>query len=272
MSMKISFSTLGCPEWFWEDIVATAKDFGYDGIEVRGIEKELYVPKAKPFLPGELAGTKKHLDELGLSISCITSSCYLHVSEKREQYIHEAKEYIDLAAQLSAPYVRVLGDTDPQPGENVDVQGVIAALKEIGEYGLSKKVMVLIETNGVFASSDVLKEVVQKVNNDGVGVLWDIHHPYRFMNEPLEQTYNTLKEYIKHIHIKDSIVRQGKIQYKMMGQGDIPIKECLTLLKRDGYGGFISLEWVKRWYADLEEPGIVFMQFENYIRDMWNQI
>jgi fatty-acyl-CoA synthase len=270
--MKISFSTLGCPEWSWEDIVATAKDFDYDGIEVRGIEKEIYVPKAKPFLPGELDSTKKHLNELGLAIPCITSSCYLHIGEKHVHYIQEAKEYIDLAAKLNAPYIRVLGDANPQPSENVNVKSVIAALKEIGEYAVPKNVTVLIETNGIFANSTRLKELMLAVNHEGVGVLWDIHHPYRFMNEPVKQTYNTLKEYIKHIHIKDSIVSEGKIKYKMMGQGDIPIKECLTLLKQDDYQGFISLEWVKRWYTDLEEPGIVFMQFENYIRDMWNGI
>lgn len=35
--MKISFSTLGCPEFGWRDIYSLAKDFGFDGIEVRGL-------------------------------------------------------------------------------------------------------------------------------------------------------------------------------------------------------------------------------------------
>ena len=34
--MKIAFSTLGCPEWSWEDIYSMAKDTGFDGIELRG--------------------------------------------------------------------------------------------------------------------------------------------------------------------------------------------------------------------------------------------
>ena len=35
--MKLSFSTLGCPEWSWNEILATAKDMGFDGIEIRGV-------------------------------------------------------------------------------------------------------------------------------------------------------------------------------------------------------------------------------------------
>lgn len=48
--MKISFSTLGCPGWSWDDMIVTAKDIGFDGVEVRGIGNELYVPNAKPFI------------------------------------------------------------------------------------------------------------------------------------------------------------------------------------------------------------------------------
>lgn len=270
--MKICFSTLGCPEWSWEDILATAKDFGYDGIEIRGIGKELYLPKAKPFLPEEQEKSKKRLEDLGLSIPCITSASYLHIADKKEQYINEAKEYIDVAEKFGIPYVRVLGDTDPQPGEDVDVRQVTESLKIVAEYASNKNVTVLLETNGVFACSNTIKDVVQEINSESVGILWDIHHPYRFMKEPIAQTYETLKPYIKHIHIKDSVLEQGAIRYKMMGEGDIPIEECLTLLKQDGYEGFISLEWVKRWYSDLEEPGIVFMQFKNFIRDLWARI
>ena len=38
------------------------------------------------------------------------------------------------------------------------------------------------------------------------------------------------------------------------------------MLKDGGYDGFYSLEWVKRWDTTLEEPGIVFAHFANYMR------
>ena len=37
LNMKLCFSTLGCPEWSFSDIISTACDMGYDGIEIRGV-------------------------------------------------------------------------------------------------------------------------------------------------------------------------------------------------------------------------------------------
>ena len=39
--MKISFSTLGCPRWSWREILATACDLGYGGVEVRGVGNDI---------------------------------------------------------------------------------------------------------------------------------------------------------------------------------------------------------------------------------------
>ena len=35
--MKISFSTIACPDYSWVDIYSMAKDLGFDGIEIRGM-------------------------------------------------------------------------------------------------------------------------------------------------------------------------------------------------------------------------------------------
>lgn len=40
--MKLSLSTLGCPGWSWNEIFATAKDLGMNGIEVRGVANEMF--------------------------------------------------------------------------------------------------------------------------------------------------------------------------------------------------------------------------------------
>lgn len=264
--MKISFSTLGCPEWSWEDMVATAKDFGFDGIEVRGIENELYVPKAKPFSDVNIQNTKTRLAKLNLEIPCLTSSCYLFDKSNIEFYINEGKEYIDLANKIGAPLVRVLADASPEPGEGIDFDFTAENLSTLSDYASGKGVAVLVETNGIFSDSSEMLRLINRINKPNVGVLWDIHHPFRFMKEPIEKTYEALKPFIKFVHIKDSIIENGRLRYKMLGHGDIPVKEALHALKENGYDGFVSLEWVKRWCIDLEEPGVVFSHFVNYIK------
>jgi sugar phosphate isomerase/epimerase len=77
-----------------------------------------------------------------------------------------------------------------------------------------------------------------------------------------------LKDRIKFIHVKDSEIINDSIKYRMVGNGDVPVKEALTLLNRNNYTGYVSLEWVKRWCMDLEDPGIVFSHYVNYVKNI----
>lgn len=264
--MKISFSTLGCPGWSWDDILSTARDIGFDGIEVRGVENELYVPKAAPFLDKNAAATMERLKKLRLEIPMLTSACYLFDSENSDANLKEGMDYITLAGKLGIPYVRVLGDRNPEPGKNVDLGLVAENLCKLDKYASGRGVILLIETNGVLANSETLLELLKTAGCSNTAVLWDVHHPFRYFGEPVRKTWSTLKEYIKFIHIKDSIIENGKVKYKMMGHGDVPVQEALLLLKNEGYKGFVSLEWVKRWCMDLEEPGVVFSHYANYVK------
>ena len=266
--MKACFSTLGCPDWSFDDILATAVDFGYKGIEIRGIANEIYVPAIPCFDSKKAESTKAKLQKARLDIVCLDSAAYLY--EENPKYMAEAKAYIDTAAAFAIPYVRVLGDKDPQPGKEIDTAKVMRNLAVLNDYAKATNVTVLIETNGVFADSAFLKKQLDAAGLDHVGVLWDIHHPYRYFNETPETTYQNLQKYIRHIHIKDSVLEKDAIRYKMLLEGDVPIVDTISLLKKNAYDGYISLEWVKRWYQDLEEPGIVFMHFIDTIQTLWN--
>ena len=57
-------------------------------------------------------------------------------------------------------------------------------------------------------------------------------------------------------------------RYALPGFGDVPIAEAVRVLEAGQYAGFYSLEWVKRWDTTLEEPGIVFAHFANYMRTL----
>ena len=46
---------------------------------------------------------------------------------------------------------------------------------------------------------------------------------YRYGNETPEQTVQNLGAYIKYTHIKDSVMENGRVAYKMMGEGDLPV-------------------------------------------------
>ena len=259
--MKLGFSTLGCPDWTFSEIIATAKDMGFPSVEIRGIKNELYAPAIPEFSRENAAATKERLRKTNISIDCLTSQSYLH---KGQKYLDEAKRYVETARLIGIPYIRILGDTNPEPG-SVDSDLVFSLLKSLDEAVKGSGVTPLIETNGVYANSLLLKEVFSSGGFKQLGVLWDIHHPFRYYKESPEYTYSNLKKYIHHIHIKDSIVENDRIKYKMCGDGDIPVKECVKITKDAGFKGVYSLEWVKRWHNELEDAGVAFMHYKYFM-------
>jgi len=265
--MKFSFSTLGCPCWDWGDILAAARDLNYDGIEIRGVGKELYAPHISYFQSPAITSTMQRLQALKIEISCLTSACFLFDKHNHEDMMQMGRDYIDLASRIAAPVIRVLGDVDVKPSADIDVDFVAENLKKLAQYAVGKNVIVLLETNGVFGDTKLLASVLRQVNEPQAGVLWDVHHPYHFFGESVEDSYTRIAPYLHHLHMKDSVMENGQAMYKMMGFGDIPNDKILDLLKNDGYAGYVSLEWVKRWNKNLTEPGVVFPQFINYVRD-----
>ncbi len=263
--MKLSFSTLACPDFSWTEIYSMAKDFGLNGIEVRGLGKDLSAVKARPFEKENALSTVKKLNELGLEVSCFSTGFSLKDKENEEKNVAELKEYIDLAYTFSTPCIRVLGDLEPKPCGEVDDGYIVGVLRRVAPYAAEKNVTLVVETNGVFADTLRLRRLLDAVGSPAVAALWDVHHPYRYMGETPAQTVENLGGYIRHVHIKDSVVEDGKLRYVLMGEGDMPLEEAIGALKSIGYDGYISLEWVKRWANELCDAGIVVPQFANFM-------
>ena len=197
--MKLAFSTLGCPGWSWEEIYATCKDLGLNGIEVRGIESEIYAPNSKPFREENIEKTLATLKKLDIEIPILTSGAYLFDKEKQEEALSRLKHILILLKNRNS-YIRVLGDKDGAPGQERDLDFVKTQYQTVCDYAIDKNVVPLIETNGVLADSKVMAEFIKKVNRSNMGLLWDIHHPYRYFKETPETTLSYLDGYIKYVY------------------------------------------------------------------------
>ncbi len=261
--MKFAFSTLACPNYSWTDICAMAKDLGFHGIEVREIESE---NARSPFAPAKCEATAAHLQEQKIEVPCLSTGCCLKFTEKGEENLKEIFSYIEVAEKIGTPYIRILADLTPAPEGEVDDEMIIAEMNKLIPFAEEHGVTLLIETNGVYADTKRLAELLGRIPSDNVGALWDLHHPYRYMGETPETTLQNLGAYIKHVHIKDSVIEDGKTVYNLLGEGDLPLEDMLFALRSINYEGYVSLEWVKRWAPELSDAGIVFPQFMDYMR------
>ncbi len=264
--MKLSFSTLACPEYSFSDIYAMAADLGFDGIEMRGLGREFFDNAHNmPFSEENLEKTAKMLSSMGLEISCMSSDCCLRYPALYEENIRIIGEYIEAAKVLGTKYIRVLGDDGPEAVDDGNDEEVLRQLKAIVPMAEAAGVTVIIETNGVYSDTARLKRVLDEIHSDNIAALWDIHHPYRFAKESPETTVQNLGMYIAHVHIKDSIEKDGSILYTLMGEGDMPIADAINALRSINFEGYLSLEWVKRWAPYLQDAGIIFPNYVNYM-------
>ena len=201
----------------------------------------------------------------------MSSSTSLHQSEpsKRNQELADARRFIDLAASLESPYVRVFGnspDSEKPVAPNAKLKELVASgLHELGEYAGPRKVAVLIESHDDFTASADLGEVLQRADSPHVGLLWDAYHTFVGSNEDPESTVRNLRRWIRHTHLKDSIGTGSDRKYVLTGRGNIPIQRQINSLRSSGYQGFYCFEWEKVWHPDLIDPEIAIPDFARVV-------
>jgi len=296
--LKISFSTLACPDWTWRQIAEAGGAHGFDGVEIRMLGGETDLLDCPEFGEHLLESNRSHLLLHGMKVCGLASSVrFDHLDRaEREEQLAIGKLYIDLARRLGADFVRVFGDVLPSAGEpaarHAVLRNIAGGLDALGRYSdlHGGTVDVLIETHGDFADSNLMLELLLHVREPRVGVLWDTHHPWRFYGEPVAETYARLKPWIRHTHWKDSVTQPaGEIStavesranrlrglmpghrpanYVIFGTGEFPAAEALSLLVAGGYDGWFSLEWEKAWHPDLAGPEIALPPFPETLRGL----
>src|SRR5947209_12114066 len=81
--MKFAFSTVSCPKWDFETIAARARDYGYDGVEVRGFLDKSLLSAANIFLT-DTAKVRALFQSVGIEICCLSSSISFSQNKKRD--------------------------------------------------------------------------------------------------------------------------------------------------------------------------------------------
>ena len=253
----LAFSTLGCPDWSFSKIVDFAWKHNYNGIELRGLKREMFLPKCNEFSNANIHGTLKLLKEKDLCFVDLGSSCTLHFGEgaDREKNLAEGKAFIDLAQQLNCPNVRVFPNLLPKDRDKDEVMDfIVKGLLELGGYAKASGTMVLMETHGDLVWTHDIEKIMKDASHSNVGLVWDFTNMWTITKEPPAEAYRLLKKYIHHTHIKDAKLVDGKPQYTRLGQGEVPVGEAIEALIKGGYKGYYSFEWEKLWHPELEDP------------------
>jgi len=147
--------------------------------------------------------------------------------------IAERKKWIDIAAELGAQSIR------PNPGGTVkmtDLSRPIAAYRELGEYGKSKGVKVLIENHGnVAAKAENIVAIIKGAGPEWTGTLPD------FGNFPEAERYHGLELMFPYANV---VCHARGVKSNAQGEEtafDFP--RCMQIAKAAGFKGVYSAEF-----------------------------
>jgi sugar phosphate isomerase/epimerase len=234
----------------------TKSDFraGVEGIAKAGVKAvEPEVAKVQQFaqLPGEsLVSAKKLLDDLGLK--AVSTSNHLGLPDAAAaqvaNMIESLKPKLEVAQAIGADRI-VCPSTGSGTKTADDYKRAVDTMRQAGDVAKPYGVLLMIEfarTSTLIGSLPTCLKVVREANHPNVRAMMDTFHFWGGISkfEDLE----LLKDgELAHLHfedIPDDPPREGQGQPNRVfpGDGIVPLKRIVQLLKQKKYSGPASLE------------------------------
>jgi sugar phosphate isomerase/epimerase len=252
----VTFSTLACPHWQIDTIIAKASEFGYDGIEWRGGPQGHLQPDMPATNKTQLRGQCSDAGLSSLAVTAYTSFVSDSATE-RQANVDELRRYVDVAAEVGAGYVRAfLGElpkgTKPDPGI---YEKISDCLSVAAEYADTVAVKIAIEPHDDFVRSSAVAPIPSRVQHPTLGVIWDIGNAFAAGEAPTEG-FEILKDRLAYVQVKDGKGRDPNWQLCTLGMGDVPLGQAFELLLANDFQGAFSVEWEYAWHPELDPPEI----------------
>lgn len=244
MELKYAFMSFSCPDLTFPQILELAENLGYTGVEPRsssnhkhGVELEANAG-AREELKGMAA-------ESGIDICCLATSCRYADPSTTAQNVKDTLEFIDLAADIGSPCLRVFGGKiggGLNREEAIDL--VSNSLRSCADQAEKQRVKICVETHDDWCAPKHLAEVMKRVAHPNICVNWDIMHPVRTAGYTMDEAYDAIAPWVGHVHLHDGAKVDGKMELRPIGEGIIDHKRAAQILKEANYEGFLSGEWI----------------------------
>jgi len=222
------------------DFVDRCADWG-----VAGAELTSYYFPAKPSREF-LTKLRRHCFVRGVAISgTAVGNTFTHPpGPKRDEQIQSVKTWIDHAAILGAPHIRVFAGEQPRGTSAEDARKhCLSALEECADYAGRNGIFLGIENHGgIVAEADALLEIVRAVKSPWVGINLDSGN---FHTEDPYRDLERCAPYAVNVQLKAEIHRRGA------KQEPADLARMVQILRAAHYQGYVALE-----YESAQDPWI----------------
>jgi sugar phosphate isomerase/epimerase len=192
--------------------------------------------------PGYLDEIRDSAGKAGSTFADIAAdgdnSIYSADPAERQRAIQFAKTWIDVAARIGSPSVRIniAATKDAKP----DAARVAAGLKPVAEYAASKDIVVHLENdNPVSENPFFVVSVLERVNSPWLHALPDFGNSLAVL--PMEEAYRGLDQMFAHAyaisHVKDATATPAKVVVP------VNLARIFALAKKHNYKGIFSMEF-----------------------------
>jgi sugar phosphate isomerase/epimerase len=262
--VQYAFMTFSTPELSLDRVCAVAAEYGYDGVELRldaghGHGVEVAAPAAER---ERLAAVPA---EHGVALAALASSLRFADPAQAGEVLAAGRERIALAAAVGAPCLRVFGGGIPEGIDRNKAVGTVAdGLGALADAAGEAGVVLCLETHDDWCDPRHVADVLTKVDHPAVAANWDIMHPVRTGAATIEESFRALRPWIRHVHLHDGRTTDGELQLLPIGEGEIDHRQALALLLAEGYGGFLSGEWIgwEPWETHLPRELATLRRYE----------
>lgn len=249
---------MGCPDLDLAGVIALGERHGIGCLELRSLANTVDLPSYISAGEGGARAANGLLAAAGSPARVLGTSFKLVGDDENGRAALLA--FARLAEEMGCPYLRIFGGGAwGKPLGDSDYSEALRVLEwwrgERESNGWQTDI--LIETHDAFSATPPLLELLRRAGHE-TGLIWDSHHTWRLGGERPADTWESLRPYVRHVHVKDSSSTPSArhpYTYVLPGDGEMPLEEVLSVLTRDGYGGAVSLEWEKMWHPYLPELG-----------------
>ena len=262
--MTFAFSTVSCPTWDFETICARAKEYGYEGVEIRGFLNESLLTAANIF-HSDPAKVRALFAYHGVEIACLASSVSMTGHKKKDRAAAEdTRRFIDAAASVGCAIVKIF-DTQIEPGGLVDptrlgnhsrAHAATAFgdwILPLGDYAAARDVTLVVEGALSFRSAKEMWMILDRLSHPSIACCWDVFNAALIGESPYISV-PTLNSRIQYAQVQDATIGPLGATYTKLGDGNVPVQKFLTRLMGIGYDGWVTFEWQKAWLPNIAEP------------------
>jgi len=243
----------------------------FDAVDLTG-----YFFPGYPDVPTDeyINNVKRRCFELGLDISGtgVKNNFADPDPKKRAADVELVKKWIDVAAKLGAPVIRVFAGEIPQGYENrrLEVLNYMAeSLKECANYAEQKGVLLGVQNHGDFLqTADQCIELVRLVNSPWFGLIVDTG---KFLTDDPYIDIEKAMPYAVNLQVKES-------PFGPRGEIKTDLVRLMQIFKRTGYRGYVPIETLEikgepRPVPDIPyDPFKTVPQFLKSVKDAINTV